>query len=151
MSDPAAPARLSTILTRFPIVVRFADCDLLGHVNNAKYLTYIEAARIDLWRTQLGFLRSHVIDEHGKRGHGFILARCEIDFKAQTRYGDTLEVRLGLGAFGRSSLTYDYDVVRTSDGVVVATAKTVQVWFDYDANRSLPISDELKLKLSTPV
>lgn len=139
------------ILTRHRIVVRFADCDLLGHVNNAKYLTYIESARIDLWRAQLGFLRSHVVDEHGKRGHGFILARAEVDFRAQTRYGDELEVRLSLGAFGRSSLTYDYEVARVSDGVVVATAKTVQVWFDYDANRSLPISEELKVKLAVPI
>jgi acyl-CoA thioesterase FadM len=79
MTD-AAPTRLATILTRHRIVVRFGDCDLLGHVNNAKYLTYIESARIDLWRAQLGFLRSHVIDERGKRGHGFILARAEVDF-----------------------------------------------------------------------
>jgi hypothetical protein len=27
----------------------------------------------------------------------------------------------------------------------------VQVWFDYDENRSLPIGDDLKLKLSTPI
>jgi len=150
MSD-AAPTRLATILTRHRITVRFGDCDLLGHVNNAKYLTYIESARIDLWRAQLGFLRSHVIDERGKRGHGFILARAEVDFRAQSRYGDTLEVRLGLGAIGRSSLTYDYDVVRVGDETLVATAKTVQVWFDYDENRSLPIGDDLKTKLSTPI
>ena len=149
MSD-AAP-RLATILTRHRVTVRFGDCDLLGHVNNAKYLTYIESARIDLWRAQLGFLRSHVIDEHGKRGHGFILARAEVDFRAQSRYGDTLEVRLGVGAFGRSSLTYDYDVVRVGDETLVATAKTVQVWFDYDENRSLPIGEDLKIKLSTPI
>ena len=149
MSD-AAP-RLATILTRHRVVVRFGDCDLLGHVNNAKYLTYIESARIDLWRAQLGFLRSHVIDEHGKRGHGFILARAEVDFRAQSRYGDTLEVRLGLGSFGRSSLTYDYDVVRVGDDTLVAVAKTVQVWFDYDENRSLPIGDDLKVKLSKPI
>lgn len=149
MSD-AAP-RLATILTRHRVIVRFGDCDLLGHVNNAKYLTYIESARIDLWRAQLGFLRSHIIDEHGKRGHGFILARAEVDFRAQSRYGDTLEVRLGLGAFGRSSLTYDYDVVRVGDDTLVATARTVQVWFDYDENRSLPIGDDLKIKLATPI
>ena len=149
MSD-AAP-RLATILTRHRVVVRFGDCDLLGHVNNAKYLTYIESARIDLWRAQLWFLRSHVIDEHGKRGHGFILARAEVDFRAQSRYGDTLEVRLGLGSFGRSSLTYDYDVVRVGDETLVAVAKTVQVWFDYDENRSLPIGDDLKIKLSAPI
>jgi len=150
MTD-AAPTRLATILTRHRIVVRFGDCDLLGHVNNAKYLTYIESARIDLWRAQLGFLRSHVIDERGKRGHGFILARAEVDFRAQSRYGDTLEVRLGLGAIGRSSLTYDYDVGRVGDETLVATAKTVQVWFDYDENRSLPIDDDLKARLAIPI
>ena len=30
----------------FPVEVRFADLDALGHLNNAKYLTYAEQARI---------------------------------------------------------------------------------------------------------
>ena len=33
------------------LTVRFSDCDLLGHVNNAVYLTYFEECRLEWWRT----------------------------------------------------------------------------------------------------
>ena len=38
------------LLLRHRLQVRFSDCDPLGHVNNAKYLTYLEQARLVLWR-----------------------------------------------------------------------------------------------------
>ena len=44
-----------TLLLNYRLTVRFSDCDPLGHVNNAVYSTYIEQARIVLWRKQLGF------------------------------------------------------------------------------------------------
>jgi acyl-CoA thioester hydrolase len=137
-------------LTRHRLSVRFSDCDLLGHVNNAVYLTYLEQARIGLWRDQLGFLR-HPPAEGAPRGPGFILARAEVDFRAQARYADELEVRITLGSFGRSSCTYDYEIVRLSDDTLIAAAKTVQVWFDYDAQKPVAISDALKATLATPV
>jgi acyl-CoA thioester hydrolase len=136
-------------LTRHRLSVRFSDCDLLGHVNNAVYLTYLEQARIGLWRDQLGFLR-HPWGEGAPRGTGFILARAEVDFRAQARYAEELEVRIKLGTFGRTSCTYDYEIVRVSDDTLIAAAKTVQVWFDYDAQKPAPISDELKVVLRTP-
>jgi len=130
--------------------VRFSDCDPLGHVNNAKYLTYLEDARILLWGKQLGF-SSRRVAEGGSRGVGFILARAEIDFRAQAHDGDELEVRLSLSGFGRTSATYEYEVVDLSEKVVVATASTVQVWFDYDAGKPVPITEELRETLSKPV
>ena len=138
-----------TRLLTHRLSVRFRDCDPLGHVNNAVYLTYLEQARFALWRAQLN-LRVPMA-EPGRRGEGFILARAEVDFRAQARYGDELEVRLGLEAVGRSSLTYDYQIVMIPSDRVVATARTVQVWFDYDRERPVPLSDELKQQLAAPV
>jgi acyl-CoA thioester hydrolase len=63
-------------------MVRFRDCDPLGHVNNAVYLTYLEQARFTLWRQQIGFV-ARPVSEGGKRGEGMILARAEIDFRAR--------------------------------------------------------------------
>jgi acyl-CoA thioester hydrolase len=139
-----------TPLFTLRLQVRFSDCDPMGHVNNAKYLTYLEQARILLWGKQLGF-SSRRAAEGGSRGVGFILARAEIDFRAQAHDGDELEVRLSLADFGQTSAVYEYEVVDLSEGQVVATAKTVQVWFDYDAGRPMPITEELKRTLSTPV
>lgn len=132
------------------VLVRFADCDPLGHVNNASYLTYIEQARIILWREQLGF-SSRRFTAGGPKGEGFILARAEVDFRAQAHDGDRLDVRLALGGFGRTSATYDYEVVDVRDGRQVAVAKTIQVWFDYDESRPVVLTDEVKAKLSSPV
>ena len=137
-------------LIRYRLRVRFADCDPLGHVNNATYLTYLEQARIVLWGRQLGFTsRRMTAGEAGRVG--FILARAEVDFRAEAHDGDELEVRLVLTGFGRSTAMYEYEVVDLTDHTIVATAKTVQVWFDYDARTSVPISEELKVTLSRPV
>jgi acyl-CoA thioester hydrolase len=138
-----------TVLLRHRVRVRFRDCDPLGHVNNAVYLTYLEDARLTLWRAQIGGVAR--TDEQGRRGEGFILARAEVDFRAQVRYGDELEVRLALASFGRTSATYDYEIVDVQSDRVAATARTVQVWFDYDTQKPVPLSDETRLKLSEPV
>jgi acyl-CoA thioester hydrolase len=130
--------------------VRFRDCDPLGHVNNAVYLTYLEQARFNLWRAQLGFQPRSAADA-GPRGLGFILARVECDFRAQAKYGDQLDVQLNLGEFGRSSFTYTYDIVNAASSQVMATARTVLVWFDYDAQKSSPLDDLTKAKLSVPI
>jgi acyl-CoA thioester hydrolase len=142
VTDPA-----NEPLLRHRLVVRFSDCDPLGHVNNAVYLTYLEQARIILWKQQIGLTWSKRVAEGLPRGEGFILARAEVDFRAQAHEGDELEVRLSLGRFGRTSATYDYEIEQTASGLIVAAAKTVQVWFDYERGIPVEISDELKEKL----
>jgi acyl-CoA thioester hydrolase len=139
-----------TELLRHRVAVRFRDCDPLGHANNAVYLTYLEQARFTLWKAQLGFVARSAADA-GPRGVGFILARAEVDFKAQVRYGDELDVCVRLAAVGRTSFTYEYDLLDAATGRVVASARTVQVRFDYDAGRPAPIDDALRGKLSAPV
>ena len=138
-----------TLLLRHRLPVRFRDCDPLGHANNAVYLTYLEQARFALWHAQLDFLPRPQAGA-GPRGPGFIMARAEVDFRAQARYGDELEVRLSLEAVGRTSFTYTYEVVATPGDRLVAAAKTVQVWFDYDAERPVPIPDDLRAQLARP-
>ncbi len=139
-----------TPLLRHRLTARFNDCDPLGHVNNAVYLTYLEQARFTLWRRQLDFVARGLLDPQSP-GAGFILARVEIDFLAQVRYGDELEVRLFLAEIGRSSFTYEYEILNVGSGASVARARTVQVLFDYAQQRSAPIADDLRARLAAPV
>jgi acyl-CoA thioester hydrolase len=127
------------------LVVRFRDCDPFGHVNNAVYLTYLEQARFMLWKEQFGLEAGH------DRKPGVIMARVEIDYRSQARFGDELEVRLMLDAIGRTSFTYAYEVIDTSGGRLVAQAKTVQVHFDYGQNHPVVIDDDLRARISSPV
>ena len=138
------------LLLTHRLQVRFRDCDPLGHVNNAVYLTYLEQARFNLWKAQLGFVAKSAADA-GPRGVGFILARVECDFRAQARYGEWLDVKLSLGEFGRSSFFYTYEIVDAEKGTLIATAKTVLVWFDYDAQKPVPLDEATKAKLAVPV
>ena len=137
-------------LIRLRIAVRFSDCDPLGHVNNATYSTYLEQARIVLWRKQAGFELRNAAQRGGRR-EGFILARAEVDFRSQARDGDELEVRLALERFGRTSASYVYEIVDVPTGRLVVAAKTVQVWYDYEAQQPVPLTDETKALLSVPV
>lgn len=141
---------MSVRLFTHRLQVRFRDCDPLGHVNNAVYLTYLEQARFNLWRAQLDF-RARSADDPGPRGVGFILARVEFDFRAQAKYGDELDVHVQLEGFGRTSFSYSYEIRDAATGTLVSTAKTVLVWFDYDAQQPVPIDDATKARLSTPV
>jgi acyl-CoA thioester hydrolase len=136
------------------IEVRFRDCDPLGHVNNAVYLTYLEQARLVQWRTVWPFGGLRNMNESGRADDpirdvpGVILARVEIDYKRPARYGDLLDVRIGLAGIGRTSFTYDYEIVDASERMV-ATAKTVQVFYDYRAGRPVPIPDDLRRAFDT--
>lgn len=122
------------------IEVRFRDCDPLGHVNNAVYLTYLEQARLFYWRALWGFGEDHT------SAPGVIMARAEIDYRLPAHYGQTLEVRIDLAAVGRSSFTYDYEIL-DEQGRPIASARTVQVMYDYAAAKPVPIPAEIRAKM----
>jgi acyl-CoA thioester hydrolase len=124
------------------IEVRFRDCDPMGHVNNAAYLTYLEQARFAHWRALWGF----TFDRAPEGAPGVILARAEVDYRAPARYGDILEVRIGLVGIGKTSFTYAYEVLDEGGGLI-ASARTVQVMYDYGTARPVPVSDEIRARL----
>ena len=110
--------------------VRFRDCDPMGHVNNAVYSTYLEQARIGV----LGGLDP------------FILARVEIDFRAELRAGEEVEVASRCSRVGTKS--FDLEHVIRADGRVVAEARSVLVGYDYEAGQSVPITDTTRRRLA---
>ena len=119
----------------FPYVhrerVRFRDCDAMGHVNNAVYSTYLEESRIGV----LGGLGA------------FILARVELDFRAELRAGEEVEVRTRCARIGTKS--FDLEHVISADGRVVAEAKSVLVSYDYERGESVRVPDALRERLQS--
>ena len=120
-------------MSRFPHVrrerVRFRDCDSMGHVNNAVYSTYLEEARIEV----VGSLEA------------FILARVEIDFRAELRAGEEIETRTRVGRIGTKSFELEHEI--RSGERLVAEAKSVLVAYDYGVSASVPLSSELLERL----
>jgi acyl-CoA thioester hydrolase len=124
--------------------VRFRDCDPMGHVNNAVYLTYLEQARFAHWRALWKYRKPG----SDPRVPGVILARAEVDYRAQATEGDVLDVRLTVGRIGRTSFQYEYEVV-DGTGRVILQARTVQVMYDYAAGRPVEIAPAIREMLET--
>ena len=122
--------------------VRFRDCDPMGHVNNAVYLTYLEQTRFAHWRSLWGFGNPQLPEGLP----GVILARIECDYKRSPRYGDALEIRMRVEEIGRTSFKYDYEIV-DAEGRTVALAKSVQVMYDYAAEKPVPIPAHIRALL----
>jgi acyl-CoA thioester hydrolase len=123
--------------------VRFRDCDAMGHTNNAVYLTFLEQARFAHWRSLWGFGNPQTPPDLP----GVILAHIEADYRRPSRYGDVLEVRLTVAEVGRSSFSYEYEIV-DEQGRTVLTAKTVQVMYDYAVNKPVRIPDSIRTLLT---
>jgi acyl-CoA thioester hydrolase len=123
--------------------VRFRDCDPLGHVNNAVYFTYLEQTRFSHWRALWDFGNPNLPPDTP----GVIVARAECDFRRAARYGETLEIRMDVADIGRTSFTYEYEIVDAEDRTV-ATARTVQVMYDYAAEKPVPIPDRIRTLLA---
>jgi acyl-CoA thioester hydrolase len=123
--------------------VRFRDCDPLGHVNNAVYFTYLEQTRFSHWRSLWGFGSPDL----PRDVPGIILARAECDFRRAARYGDVLEIRMHVSEIGRASFKYEYEIV-DAQGRTVATARTVQVMYDYGTEKPVAIPDNIRALLA---
>lgn len=117
-----------------PIDVRFRDLDPLGHVNHAVFVTYLEIARTEWWK---GFLDGRPFAEEG-----FLIARVEVDFRQPILFGERIEVEVRCSVVGTSSFTLDFRVLG-KDGRVRAEARTVQVMFDFQAQRPRPLGTVL--------
>jgi acyl-CoA thioester hydrolase len=124
--------------------VRFRDCDPMGHVNNAVYFTYLEQTRFAHWRSLWGFGTPEV----AAGMPGVIVAHAECDYKRPARYGEVLEVRLRVMEVGRTSFRYDYDIVDEQQRTV-ATARTVQVMYDYAAAKPVRVPDRIRQLLTS--
>jgi acyl-CoA thioester hydrolase len=135
--------------------VRFRDCDAMGHVNNAVYLTYLEETRFHHWQA-CGLVNGAITSQAppdaaaGEDVPGVIVARVEIDYRRAAKHGDLLSITLGVAAIGRTSFTYEYEIVDQT-GALIARAKTIIVRFDYAAHRPVVISEELKQALTRDV
>jgi acyl-CoA thioester hydrolase len=137
--------------------VRFRDCDPLGHANNAVYFTYLEQTRFAHWRS----LWPSTASGHPEPADGWdfrtpqlppgmpgvILAHAEMDYKRPVKYGDVIDIRLRIVELGRTSFRYEYEIV-DAERRLVATARTVQVMYDYQAARPVPIPDALRQLLT---
>lgn len=115
--------------------VRWDDLDAMGHVNNAKYLTFAQEARFE-W----SFAKNPIAAENNEFLK-MVVARAEVDFKNPIFHGGTyVDVVLWVDSIGNSSFSMTYEV--KGEDVLFARVKTVQVAVDESVAKSRPLKDE---------
>lgn len=116
------------------IQVRFADCDMAGHVNNATILTYFETARIDFFHDVIG-------TDNDWNKTGLILAHSEIDYLAPVYLQDKVKAYSRVTRIGNKSFNMENLLVKVKDGkeTFAAIASFVLVCMDYSKKQTIEI------------
>ena len=127
-----------------PIEVRFVDTDAFGHINNAVYLSYFEAARAGYYAEVMG--TPFGTGERASQ-RTFVIADAHVYYRAPAFFGERLLVGCRFSWTGRSSFGLEYRV-RADESVVaparvIADGSTVQVMFDLKKNRVMRVPADL--------
>ena len=134
-------------INRFPIQLRFGDEDSNGHVNNVRFVQFLEEARVRLGMLPLGeelfpadgaqCFRS-LTAETGMA----VVARQEIEYRSPLVYRqEPVWVDIWVTGIGSSSLTYGFRIADDdAAGRVYAYAESTLVMADAQSGRPLPLS-----------
>jgi len=117
------------------IQIRFCDTDMLGHVNNANYLSYMEMARVSYF--------NEVMPKLDWSGQGIILAKAEISYKAPLFLEDNLFIHTGVEQISGKSFMMRYRFMKKTEAgeLLAAEGSTLMVCYDYRENHSIPVPD----------
>jgi acyl-CoA thioester hydrolase len=126
----------------YPIEVRYGDLDPQGHLNNAKYLTYIEQARINYIK-QLGLW-----DGISFLDIGFILADVHLTFRSPIHFGQPVRVGVRVSRLGNKSLTMEYRLEDAGNGQELARGSTVSVAYNYHERETIPLPTEWRTAIT---
>ena len=121
-------------MTTSSIRVRYSETDKMGVVYYANYLVWFEVGRTD-WLRRTGWTYRGMEEEGVQLP--VIEAHCE--YRQGARYDDEVEVRTTATKVSPVRIRFDYEVVRQSDQVQLATGHTVHATIDRDGRpRRMP-------------
>ena len=131
------------IIASFNIPIRISDINYGSHVGNDAFVSIIHEARMQ-WLNQYGYTELKI------EGIGLIMSDLAIEFKNESFYGDTVEVKIGASEITRVGfeLYYQLFAIRNTESILLANAKTGMVCYDYNAKKVAAIPEKLKTILA---
>lgn len=148
---PPAPENLTSndFPVLWPVLTRWADNDMFGHLNNAVYYQLFDTA-INAWINTTTGLDPLTTDALG------IVAESGCRYFSELHFPEALAVGLAVTRLGRSSVTYRLGVFRTpadrrADPAqpITALGHWVHVYVDRTTRKAVPIPDAVRALLAT--
>lgn len=116
-------------------VLRYADTDANGHINNSTFSVLCESGRVDLFTREL--------NPTLPPGVFFVIARLAIDFRAELHYPGRIRTGTWITRIGLSSLGLAQAIV--AEGRIVGEAEGVCVLMDEATRRAAPLPADTRL------
>lgn len=120
------------------IVVRSTEIDVNGHVNNAKYLEYLEWGREE-WYEKAGL----AYDVFYRMGIQTVTVNVNINYRKECRQGDRLTIATRPERMGRTSYVLS-QAIRNQAGELCADALVTSVTMDHATRRSTEVPAVLR-------
>lgn len=119
--------------------IRWGDMDALGHVNNTKYFTFCESARIH-------YFQSLELNLNPNLSQGPTLAHANLNFRKQVHYPAKLDIGIKVSSIKTRSFQMDYGLflADTNTDTLVAEGFSVIVWADYKQGKSTDMPDTVR-------
>lgn len=119
-------------------------CDMMGHFTTRYYVSMFDDASYQLMAEAVGWdSRS---DEW--KGRGWADVRHEIDYVGELHAGDLVEIEGGIQTIGNSSITNRFEMKNKLTGKPAAVLTAKSVYFDLDARKSTPITDDMRERMA---
>jgi len=119
--------------------LRYSDMDTQGHVNNAVFTTLLETGRTSL-------LNHPTINAWNHSKYAYVIARLEVDYRAELRWPGLVHVGTGVKSIGKSSIVLAQALFM--DDVCVVTAQSVMVQVGKTSHRPEPLSEDTRAILA---
>ena len=120
---------------RTQIALRWSDLDAFNHVNNARYLTFLEQARIEWFET---LPEPWMTDDVAP-----VVANATLNFKRPIEYPASIAVELFTERLGNTSVTIGHRIV-ADDGTLHADGHVVAVWVARSNGKPVPLPTALR-------
>ena len=120
------------------ITVRGYHLDLYGHVNNARYLEFLEEGR---WAFGMDKIEKGYLEE---RGLGVVVVNNNINYRYPATLHDVLEIKTWIDKIGNRSLVYKQEMHLKGTDTLVLDARVVAVIIDRKKNKAIAIEGNLK-------
>ena len=137
MSGPGelgvAAANPLAVINETRIRVRYAETDQMGVVYYANHFIWFEVGRVEFLR-QLGFSYKDM-EQQDDCFIAVVDARCR--YKAPALYDDEVIVRTRLKNIRESVIHFGYELVRVSDGAVLAEGETTHIVADSQMRKTV--------------
>lgn len=125
------------------IAVRITDLNYGNHVGNDAFLSLVHEARVQflLW---LGYKELEV------EGYGLIMADAAINFRLELKYGDQVNIEVGVSGISAVGfdLVYKMATLRNGEMKVAGMVKTGMVLLDPNTRRPVNLPFIFREKLT---